>query len=156
MILPYFDYGDVIYDTASQEGLDKLQRLQYKCFKICKGYNRRFNKQLLHNITKVPMLKKRRTAHINNFMYCKLSNNQWVDRREIRTRAHDAPLFKVKVPKIESYKRAVEYSGAFRWNDLPADLRNVNSYYSFIYKSCCNDLTCCSLPQLLVLSFTVC
>ena len=28
MILPYFDYGDVIYGSASQESLDKLQRLQ--------------------------------------------------------------------------------------------------------------------------------
>ena len=37
MILPYCDYGDVIYNSASQEGLDKLQRLQNRCLKICKG-----------------------------------------------------------------------------------------------------------------------
>ena len=41
MVLPYFDYGDVIYATASQEGLEKLQRVQNKCLKICKGYNAR-------------------------------------------------------------------------------------------------------------------
>ena len=42
MILLYFDYGDVIYTKASAEGLEKLQRLQNKCLKICEGYNGRF------------------------------------------------------------------------------------------------------------------
>ena len=43
MILPYFDYGDVIYNQGNQDGLDKLQRLQNRCLKICKGYNVRFD-----------------------------------------------------------------------------------------------------------------
>ena len=43
MILPYFDYGDVIYDAANKCILDKLQRLQNRGLKICKGFDRRFN-----------------------------------------------------------------------------------------------------------------
>ena len=35
MILPYLDYGDILFSTANRQKLDKLQRLQNKCLKIC-------------------------------------------------------------------------------------------------------------------------
>ena len=57
MILPYFDYGDVIYDNANLKRLEKLLRLQNRCLKICKGYNVRHGKADLHTVTKVPMLR---------------------------------------------------------------------------------------------------
>ena len=125
MILPYFDYGDVIYNQGNQEGLDKLQRLQNRCLKICKGYNVRFDTGVLHSVTKVPRLQMRRNAHINNFMYGRLKVPALLDAREIRTRAHDAPLFKVKVPKVEAYKRSIEYAGSLHWNSLSSDIRNI-------------------------------
>ena len=131
MILPYFDYGDVVYNQASQEGLDKLQRLQNKCLKICKGYNMRFETEALHTITRVPMLRERRVAHINNFMYGRLSNPSLLDARDIRTRAHDAQLFKVAVPKLEAYKRAVVYAGSNQWDNLPIDTRNIQNLSLF-------------------------
>ena len=134
MIVPYFDYGDVIYNTANSEGLDKLQRLQNRCLKICKEFNMRFDTDNLHAITGMPKLADRRICHINNFMYGRLTNDQLVDKRNINTRAHDAPLFKVKVPKIETYKRSVEYAGAVRWNLLPTEIRNIDNSISFKLK----------------------
>ena len=124
----------VVYDAACQEGLDKLQRLQNKCLKICKGYGRRFDTDRLHTITKVPLLKKRRFAHINNFMHSKLNQVSWVDNRVIGTRAHDAPMFKVKIPRIETYKRAVGYAGAVQWNILPIKIRNIKTSAAFKVK----------------------
>ena len=117
MILPYFDYGDVIYGTASQEGLEKLQRLQSKCLKICKGYNVRFDTDELHTQTKTPLLGLRRETHLNNFMYGMLSNDDFINRRDIRTRTHPARLFKVKTPNLTAYKRSVEYAGYVQWNN---------------------------------------
>ena len=73
MILPYFDYGDIIYNSASQEGLDKLQRLQNRCLKICKRLDVRFETRELHMVTKVPKLEFRRKAHVNNFMHGRLA-----------------------------------------------------------------------------------
>ena len=35
MILPYFDYGDVVYVGGNNNILDKLQRLQNRALKIC-------------------------------------------------------------------------------------------------------------------------
>ena len=131
MILPYFDYGDVIYSSANQEGLEKLQRLQNKCLKICKGYNKRAGTDEIHIETKIPKLELRREAHINNFMYGRLENIDLVDTRKIRTRAHSAPLFKVKIPKLSAYKRSVEYAGATRWNNLPPDIRRLDNQDTF-------------------------
>ena len=131
MILPYFDYGDVLYGNANQDNLAKLQRLQNKCLKICKGFNVRFGTDELHVLTKVPKLEDRRLAHVNNFMYGRLKRPQLIDVRDVRTRAHDAPMFKIKVPKNEAYKRSVEYYGSNQWNSLPVNIRNIDDYVAF-------------------------
>ena len=131
MILPYFDYGDVIYNVASQEGLDRLQRLQNRCLKICKNLNIRHDTNDLHRITKMPRLDLRRKAHINNFMYGRLKQVALVDARDIRTRAHDAPLFKVSIPANETFKRSVLYAGALQWNGLDKATRNIDNLDTF-------------------------
>ena len=138
MILPYFDYGDVIYMSANQEGLDKLQRLQNRCLKICKNLNVRFEARELHVITKVPKLEFRREAHMNNFMHGRLNRLDLVDQRDIRTRLHDAPTFLTKIPNLEAYKRAVEYSGAVAWNKLPPHMREIES--SAVFKNRQKDI----------------
>ena len=143
MILPYFDYGDIIYNNSNQDGLDKLQRLQNRCLKICKKLDRRSNTKELHATAKCPMLLNRRSAHVNNFMYKRLSKPHLVDDRDIRTRAHEAPLFRVEVPKIEAFKRSIQYSGATQWNNLPAETRSIGSFTQFKAKQ----------KQLLELSF---
>ena len=100
MILPYFDYADAIYSRANTTQLDKLQRLQNKCLKICMGRDRLFSTNRAHRETKVPFLKDRGSTHTLNFMYKRNSEKpQLLNNREIRTRAHDAPLFRVKVPR---------------------------------------------------------
>ena len=107
------------------EGLEKLQRLQNRCLKICKGFNMRHGTRDLHFITKIPMLEARRIAHINNFMQARTARIHLMDNRDIRTRAHDAPLFSVNIPNVEAYKRSVEYAGSVRWNNLDKELRGI-------------------------------
>ena len=91
----------------------------------------RYETDALHVLTACPKLQDRRRAHVNIFMYKRTARADLIDNREIRTRAHDAPLFKVKVPKKESYKRAVEYFGAVQWNSLPVDVRNIQNIETF-------------------------
>ena len=43
MILPYLDYADVIFDKAHSQDLEKLQRLQNRCLKICSVKDRLFS-----------------------------------------------------------------------------------------------------------------
>ena len=134
MYIPYLDYADIIFSKANSNVLDKLQTLQNKCLKICLGHNRRFSTDQVHKQSDIPFLSDRRNAHTLNFMYLRKSNRALLNTREIRTRAHDAPLFMVTVPRCEAFKRSVAYFGPGKWNDLAPNVCNRDSYVSFKYK----------------------
>ena len=131
MLLPYFDYADAIYDNSNAIDLNKLQRLQNKCLRVCLGRDRRFSTEAAHKKANVPFLADRRKAHTLNFMYKRKDRTELLNLIQIRTRAHDAPLFKVIVPRCEAFKRSVGYAGAVSWNSLPPMLRNTDSYLAF-------------------------
>ena len=54
MILPYFDYADVIFCMSNQKDLGKLQTLQNKCIRICMGKERRFDTNRTHKQSIAP------------------------------------------------------------------------------------------------------
>ena len=131
MLLPYLDYADAIYSMSNAKDLGKLQKLQNKCLRICLGRDRRFSTDGAHKLSKVPFIKDRRVAHTLNFMYKRKKNKDLLNVAEIRTRAHDAPLFKVIVPRCESFKRSIGYHGATLWNNQVPGVRNAASYLEF-------------------------
>ena len=94
MILPYFDYADVIFHRANVKETGRLQILQNKCLRICLSKD---SKSGSHKLADTAFLKDRREAHVNNFMYVRRGNKSLLNNRESRTRAHDAPLFDVVV-----------------------------------------------------------
>ena len=111
MILPYYDYADIVYDKARQIDLDKLQRAQIKCLKICMLANIRTDTDLIHSYVKIPKLTNRRKVHLRNFMFQekeKENNKSLLVNSTIVTRARDAPLFTTKIPKVDAYKRSVQ------------------------------------------------
>ena len=79
-------------------------------------------------------MKDRREAHVNNFMFVRKKNKVLLNNREIRTRAHDAPLFNVVMPRCEAFKRSIGYFGSVGWNDLPITTRNIDTYPAFKHK----------------------
>ena len=131
MILPFFDYADIIFTKAFTNDIDKLQRAQNKCLKICMQLNVTTETDHLHSLSKVPLLKHRRRTHLLNFMYRRQSRLDLIDDAPIRTRAHDAPMFKVVRPKLEAYKRSVAYHGAVSWNALDPETRNLARHKMF-------------------------
>ena len=133
MLLPYLDYADVIFYKSNSSDLDKLQRLQNRCLRICLGYDRKFSTDRVHKQASVPFLADRRKSHVLNFMYVRKKKTHLLNNREIRTRAHDAPLFNVSIPRCEAYKRSVSYAGGTEWNNLDPVSRNVNCYLAFKY-----------------------
>ena len=85
-----------------------------------------YNVDRAHKLTDVPFLVDRRKSHLLNLMYKRKDNRALLNIREIRTRAHDAPLFNVKIPRCESFKRSVGYFGSEAWNNLsPVNLSNL-------------------------------
>ena len=65
MILPYFDYGDIIHMFTSKNDLDKMERLHERCISICTKTYGRDNINNLQIAHKLPMLS-----------YCWLSINK--------------------------------------------------------------------------------
>ena len=131
MLLPYFDYADIVYDKARQSDLDKLQRAQNKCLKICMLTNTKTDTDFVHAHTKMPKLCARRKVHLRNFMFTQKKLPHLLDSAEVFTRARDAPLFKVSTPSCEAYKRSVIYNGATEWNNLSVEMRNVDLLLPF-------------------------
>ena len=66
-----------------------------------------------------------------NFMYKRQGRRELMNTREIRTRAHDAPLFNVTIPRCEAFKRSIRYFGSQEWNSLAPAIRNTDSYLAF-------------------------
>ena len=58
-------------------------------------------------------------------MYIRKNREHLLDERDNRTRAHDAPLFKIEIPTNQAYKRSVEYAGSKQWNGLTVDIRSA-------------------------------
>ena len=131
MILPYFDYCDVIYNSACKNDLDKLQRLQNKCLKTCLNMHNLTETKAVHSSAKSAFLEPRRKAHLCNFMFKRQCREELIDDRDINTRLHDAPVFHVNFPIKETFKRSVLYSGAVLWNELPTNLRSMDNFSVF-------------------------
>ena len=131
MILPYFDYGDILFINCSKKQLNKLDHLQKRAIKICLRLGQNTPEDMLLRSAKVAKLIDRREAHLLNFMYRKKDCIALLDIKKVNTRARAAPLFKTIIPKCEKYKQSVFYNGAIKWNSLPVKTRNIGSYNSF-------------------------
>ena len=134
MVLPYLDYADVVLAGASPNLLQTLQKLQEKCLKICLNIQGKYDSNDLHNRARVNKLSDRRAAHVNSFMYQRMSKGIRLfgnQEGHIQTRVRAAPSFIVDKPNVESYKRSVNYFGAIQWNNLPGIIRETDSFLSF-------------------------
>ena len=69
MILPYFDYADVIYDGATNTHLKKLQNIQNRALRLCLKERQALSISDLHNKCKLGTLQNRRQAHLLNLIF---------------------------------------------------------------------------------------
>ena len=130
MIMPYLDYGDILFMNANVKRVKKLQTLQNRALKICHdGPNVPID--MLHQSAQIPKLIPRRISHLLNFMYKNRSNKKILNTRDVCTRLHDAPVFITKKTNSEKYKANVFYNGATYWNKLPVHTRNTETYDIF-------------------------
>ena len=130
-ILPYFDYGDQLFCSASQCILDDLQFAQNRCLKICLKVDHLTDTNLVHAMAKMPMLKDRREAHLMNFMFKRSRDPEYTVNRNIPTRAHQGPILFRVTAHCEVYYRCIEHYGSMLWNMLPAPARLLPTLTSF-------------------------
>ena len=134
MSVPYFDYGDCIYDGANANQLERLQSIQNRSLRITLKRDRLSHVDELHADTGVMYLSKRRRLNLAKMAFKRAQMARYRDERAIPTRAHDGILLKVIRPKCAKYTKSVSYKAAILWNGLNADLRNTTTLPAFIEK----------------------
>ena len=123
-ILPYLDYGDIFYMSANAEHLEDIRKLQYRALRICLKANIRTARVELLTRANLPLLAFRRTVHLRNYMYKRSKIDTYLDKAEIQTRAHTAPLFKIPKSDTKTYS-------------LSAEIRNKDTYNNFkLHQKC--------------------
>ena len=131
MILPYLDYGDIVYSATNINQLNKLQCLQNYCLTICLRTYPTPSVAELHRITGLNLLEKRREHHLLNHAHTRTLNPNNLDTRPIYTRVHGLPLLKVSHPKSTKFTKSVGYKSAILWNSQPNHLRAITNYAAF-------------------------
>ena len=131
MILPYFDYGDVIFMSSVIPEIRKLDRNHIRGLRISFKIQGKIEDNDLFNLAKISNLENRRKVHLRNFMYRNKEKCVVKKENSIITRCNSGPTFKTIKPNCESYKRNVYYSGAIEWNNLDADVRKLEHFYQF-------------------------
>ena len=131
MILPYFDYGDIIYMSSNIPEIKKLDRKHIRGLRISFRIQGKIEENDLFSLANISNLENRRKVHLRNFMYrnkekCIIKNENCIE-----TRCNSGPTFKVDKPNCETFKRNVYYAGAIEWNNLDAEVRKLEHYYQF-------------------------
>ena len=131
MILPYFDYGDILIISSHQNQLNKLQKVQNRALRICLHKEPRSQINNLHYEGDIPLLSFRRHSHLLNYMYRRKDDLSYRDSRNINTRFHSSSVLNVIKPNCETFKRSVCYKGALAWNNLDPNTKCIKAYESF-------------------------
>ena len=130
-ILPYIDYGDIFYHAANKCLLSRLHDRQCKALTICYKLHGNQDEKDMHLSANLALLEKRREAHILNFTYKRKEFDIYLDDRHLPTRAYQAPKFTVPKFNNKQFTNSLLYKGSQLWNQLPNEIKNIDSYLAF-------------------------
>ncbi len=141
LILPYYDYCDVVYHCLSQKDNYTLQKLQNCSLRQILKYDKLSPVSDMHSICNIEMLDMRRDRHVSHDLYrathdiapASIQNMfKYVhDTHSKQTRSHTSELLYLPRCKLEFSKRNFKYRGVLYWNPLPENLRHSQSLATF-------------------------
>ena len=134
MVLPFFDYGDYLYESGGQNYLLKLQRLLNTALRLVFNNSNNLSVKQLHVKSNLLPLNDRRNVHILQCMFQRAQKSRYLDNRNLLTRAHGKKLLLVNMPRTEKSKKSVAYKGAIAWNNLSLKAQTAESYEAFKLK----------------------
>ena len=121
MILPHFTYGDTIYSATSEGNVKKLQRVQNRGLRVCLKPEAKISIDKLHKDAGINLLSDLRETSMLSLAYKRTRLDKFVDRRDIRTRAHDFPVLKIENNMKIKYEKSVQYRLFKIWSETPWD-----------------------------------
>ena len=99
MVIPYFDYADVIYMYSNNPDFKKLDRAHIRGLRICLKIQGKMEDKDIYNLCNISSLNSRRIVHSRNYMYKNIG--KCINSKEgIVTRAKEGPLFKISTSKL--------------------------------------------------------
>ena len=132
-VLPSIQKGNVALGnmSANEEHLKDIRKLQYRALRICLRSNIYTPRVELLARANLPLLAFRRVAHLRNYMFKRSRVDSNLDKANIRTRAHAAPLFKIPKSDTKTLDRSILVKGGNEWNNLSVKIKTIKSYDSF-------------------------
>ena len=139
LVLPLFDYADLIYDSATMKYTSQLQKIQNRAGRIILGINpyKHVSNHEIHQILNWDSLNTRRKKHLNSMVfkclhdysapYLKESFNFMSRNYSLRSNG----TLSLPKPKTEYCRRMFSYRGACYYNELPSEPKCCSSVTSF-------------------------
>ena len=113
----------------------KLQRLQNRGLKVCKGNYDRIATDQLHTESGVKLLAERRKEQLLVIMYKRSKKLNLLPSANPRTRADLKVKFALRRPKLEKFKKSPLYRGVKLWSRLKPRVQTSDNVE--IFKSKC-------------------
>ena len=126
-ILPLVEYVSFMLCLNSAHEVDKLQKLQNRCLRMCLNINnpRDMSVAMLHTTARVDELNVRREIHLSNLMYDLKSNGHFKKKGYRDTRSTEKYVFETEIVHSSIYSRSPYYRGAAIWNLLPEHIQKL-------------------------------
>lgn len=139
IILPIFDYGDVLYGSGAAKYTDSLQKLQNRAFRILLGLSpyEHVSIKELHSRLGYKSLEFRRFCHLNTMVYKAINE---LAPPYLKSSFHFCQYnyllrsngkLALPRPRTDYLKRSFSYRGAMQFNNLPPELKLSTSVASF-------------------------
>ena len=133
-ILPYAEYGNILFHNTNYVTLNKLQLLQNRALRVVHRCPPRTTTASLHTDSKLNYLVERRASAIRKLAYKRKDIPTYIVIPIRHTRLHDAAVLNTVTAKGKAVERSVHYKCADAWNNLPVPYRNTVNFSSFVRK----------------------
>ena len=134
MLCSVIDYGNIFLSSCNQGDLNDMQILQNNAIRCCYNVSDPRDEHVifLHGQANMKMIHVRRKKQILTCIWRNVRNGVIQIAQPIRqNRSAGAPSIYLPIPRTELFKKSVYYYGANLWNDLPANIRQLNDIDSF-------------------------
>ena len=139
MVSPHFDYGDIVYDSCTQEKCNKLQSLQNRAVRLLTGSGPREHRDTMFKKLNWMTLKNRRIEHKCVLLYKSLHNmapqyltNQFHSNSQCHAyNTRNSRKLRVDKVKTAYYSRSFRISAVKLYNDLPENISQADTLETF-------------------------
>ena len=135
-ILPYFDYGSFLMNSASQNSISKLDKYQNRALRLIEYKPKHQRAEYMVNLMteyRIPSIRQRRGEQLLAFMYSISRNPEYTDkRRPLMTLRSSAKIkFKEKLTIKTLVQKSPYNRGVLLWNTLTEEQHHINTLKLF-------------------------